>query len=299
MKVLVFGSCNIDHVYSLDHIVERGETEMTCSYEIFPGGKGLNQAIAAARAGADVYFAGCVGCDGAILTDILTASGVDISLANKLDEPNGHAIIQVGRDGDNSIFVYPGSNEKISKEYVNSVLSHFDSGDFIILQNEINNVGYIIEKAAEKGMNIVLNPSPFNEKAESLDFSRVSYLVVNELEIAAISRGGDAKDSLDAVRQKYPGLKIILTLGSDGSIYADNRLEVRRAAFAVNAVDTTAAGDTFTGYFVAELTRNAEYADALRVASAAAALSVAKKGAAISIPLIDEVCAVIDTLREI
>ena len=284
MKVLVFGSCNIDYVYRLDHIVEKGETVTTCNFEIFPGGKGLNQSIAAAKAGADVYFAGCVGKNSEILTDILSENNVDISLIDKVAEKNGHAIIQVDRNGENSIFLYPGSNEKITKEYVDFVLGNFNSGDFILLQNEINNLGYIVEKAFQKGMQIVLNPSPFNEKLNSINFNHISYLILNEVELKTISQSDNIKSGLKLIKSSYPNIKVMLTLGENGCVYTDNETKIYRAAYDVDVIDTTAAGDTFTGYFVAELTTNKTYEEILKFSSAASALSISKKGAAVSIP---------------
>ena len=132
MKILNFGSCNIDYVYSLDHIVEAGETETSYKRETFPGGKGLNQSIAVAKAGAKIYHAGCTGCDGDILSDILSENGVDISYLKKVSENNGHAVIQVSAKGENSIFIYPGSNEAVSKDYIDAVLENFGQGDIIL-----------------------------------------------------------------------------------------------------------------------------------------------------------------------
>ena len=187
MKILNFGSCNIDYVYSLDHIVRVGETETTYKLEIFPGGKGLNQSIAAAKAGVKIYHAGCVGCDGNLLTDILSENGIDISYLRKTPEKNGHAIIQVSDKGENSIFLYPGSNEMVSEDYIDAVLENFGSGDIILLQNEISNVDYIVEKAYQKNMCIILNPSPFNEKLDKIDFNKLTYIILNEIEVMEIS----------------------------------------------------------------------------------------------------------------
>ena len=163
MKILNFGSCNVDYVYSLDHIVRVGETEATFGREVFAGGKGLNQSIATARAGATVYHAGCIGFDGEMLKDILSESGVDVSYLRTVDAPNGHAVIQVSAKGENSIFLYGGSNEMVSESFVDEVLRGFETGDMIILQNEINDVDYIVRRAYGKGMSVILNPSPFND----------------------------------------------------------------------------------------------------------------------------------------
>lgn len=298
MKILNFGSCNIDYVYSLDHIVRIGETETTNSLETYPGGKGLNQSIAVARAGAKVYHAGCVGNDSEILTRILRENGVDISQLKTVNAKSGHAVIQVSSKGENSIFIYPGSNEMVTADFINSVLEGFDAGDIILLQNEINNVDHIVEVAYQKGMCIILNPSPFNERISAIDFNKLSYIVLNETELNAISGSEEADKGLIFLRNKYPKLKVILTLGENGSIFADEAHELRQAAYKVNAIDTTAAGDTFTGYFVAELSRGIEYSQILKTASAASAIAVSRKGAAPSIPSKEELTALMGDLKE-
>ena len=298
MKILNFGSCNIDYVYSLEHIVEIGETQTSHKLEIFPGGKGLNQSIAAAKAGAVICHAGCVGSDSDLLTNILTDNGVDISYITKTSEKNGHAIIQVSKHGENSIFLYPGSNDMVSKEYIDSVLESFGKGDIILLQNEISNVDYIVEKAYAKEMCIILNPSPYNEKIEMIDFAKLSYIILNEVEAKAISNCEIPRQSLAYIKTKYPNLKVILTLGVNGSIYSDSTHEFYQPSFKVEAVDTTAAGDTFTGYFIAELALGTDYKKILKIASAASALAVTKKGAAPSIPAKDEVMRALEKLKD-
>jgi len=298
MKILNFGSCNIDYVYSLDHIVGIGETETTYKLETFPGGKGLNQSIAVAKAGVKICHAGCVGCDSEILTNILTENDVDISYISKTDEKNGHAIIQVSSEGENSIFLYPGSNEMITKEYIDLVLENFDKDDIILLQNEISNVDYIVEKAYQKQMCIILNPSPFNKKLDKIDFNKLTYIILNEVEAKAISGCDIPEESLIYIKNQYPNLKVMLTLGSNGCIYTDSICEFYQPSFKVDTVDTTAAGDTFTGYFIAELSRGTDYQKILKIASAASAIAVSRKGAAPSIPDRCEVLSSLESLEE-
>lgn len=298
MKILNFGSCNIDYVYSLEHIVNVGETETTNKLEVFPGGKGLNQSIAIAKAGAKVYHAGCVGYDGGMLKDILQCNGVDIAYLNTVDAKNGHAVIQVSSKGENSIFLYPGSNEMITKEHIDKVLENFDKGDFLVLQNEINDVDYIVQKAGEKGMRIILNPSPFNEKIRKINFDMLSYLVINEVELLGISGCSEPEEGLLTLKNRYPTLKIILTLGENGSVLFYGTQELWQSAYKVNVVDTTSAGDTFLGYFVAELSKGTEYSQILKIASAASAITVSRKGAAPSIPNKDELMSLFDGLKE-
>ena len=199
MKILNFGSCNIDYVYSMDHIVLVGETQTTQKMEIFPGGKGLNQSIALARAGAETYHAGCVGNDGDMLLDVLRESGVHTEYVKQVDEKNGHAIIQVSRLGENSIFLHPGSNALVTKEWVDAVLEHFSEGDILLLQNEINLIDYIVEKAHERKMTVMLNPSPMNEEIQKIDFHKLSYIVLNEVEAKDISGCDEPEDAISSI----------------------------------------------------------------------------------------------------
>ncbi len=297
MKILNFGSCNIDYVYSMDHIVRVGETLSTYKLETFEGGKGLNQSIAIARAGAKVYHAGCIGEDGKMLTDLLEKSGVDLSYIKTVEGKNGHAIIQVSSKGENSIFLYGGSNEMVTEDFVDSVLTDFSEGDIILLQNEISSVPYIIDRAYEKKMRIVFNPSPFTDEIKRLDLSKLSYVLLNEVEAAEFSGSDDPEASLSYFEANYPSLKVILTLGSKGCIYLDNGTRYRQYAFKTDVVDTTAAGDTFTGYFVAGIHSGIDIAQNLKLASAAAAITVSKMGAAPSIPIKDEVLFKLGSLK--
>lgn len=298
LKILNFGSCNIDYVYSLNHIVNPGETETAYKLEFFPGGKGLNQSVAAAKAGALVYHAGCVGYDSDMLTDILKENNVDISYIKKVSEKNGHAVIQLSENAENSIFIFPGSNDMVSKEYIDSVINDFDSEDIVLLQNEISNVDYIAKKAYQKGMRIIFNPSPFNEKIDKIDLNMITYLVLNEVEMKEISGFETDFEGINQIKNKYPHLKIMLTLGSKGCVYTDDKEKIYQPAYKVDAVDTTAAGDTFTGYFAAEISRGNDIRKVLKLSSAAAACAVLKKGAAPSIPQRTDVLNFIDTSDE-
>ena len=297
MKILNFGSCNIDFVYSMNHIVTIGETATAYNLELFPGGKGLNQSIAAARAGAEVFHAGCIGEDGEILKDILINSGVNTSFLKEVNVKNGHAIIQVSDDGDNSIFIYPGSNNMITRDFVDLVLDSFSGDDILLLQNEINDIEYIIEKAHEKEMCVVFNPSPINETISKIDLGKLCYLILNEVEAKAITGVADVEGQLVYFERNYPKLSVILTLGKKGSVMLKSNKVLRQEAYKVNAVDTTAAGDTFTGYFIAGLAMGVDDKTTLMRASTASAIAVSKKGAAPSIPTLDEVLRTVGTLE--
>ena len=289
MKILNFGSCNLDYVYSLEHIVMKGETESSAKMEIFAGGKGLNQSIAVAKAGVQIFHTGCVGSDGGLLADTLKLHGVNTEYLQEVPEKNGHAIIQVTKDGENSIILYAGSNAMISEKLIDRVLEDFESGDILLLQNEINNIPLIVEKAYSRGMKIVLNPSPYNEKIHLIDMSKISCMILNEVEAAGLSGTEDVQQSMDYLCRTYPQMAIMMTLGKKGCVYGSGEERLHQKAFSVQAVDTTAAGDTFTGYFIAGLSQNKKIADILVVASAAAAIAVTRNGAAPSIPAIEEV----------
>lgn len=295
MKILNFGSCNIDYVYSLDHIVSPGETETTYKMETFSGGKGLNQSIAVAKAGAKIFHAGCIGEGGQMLEDMMKSSGVDTTYIKKVPEKNGHAIIQVTAKGENSIFLYPGSNAMVEKDYIDSVLADFSENDILLLQNEISNIDYIVEKAYEKGMCIILNPSPFNDEIKKIDFNMLSYIILNEVEAKAVSGSEDAKESLAFFQKHYPDLKVMLTLGGRGCIYKDTEIEASQEIFPVEVVDTTAAGDTFTGYFIAGIASGDDTKEILKTATMASAIAVSREGAAPSIP---EKCEVLKAISD-
>ena len=297
MKVLNFGSCNIDFVYSTPHIVRPGETVSASRLDQFAGGKGLNQSIALAKAGAEVYHAGCIGTDGEMLRTLLRKSGADITYIRTEECKSGHAIIQVNDQGENSIIIHSGANGMVTKEYIDEVLSHFSHSDMLVLQNEISNVDYLVRRAYERGMQIMLNPSPYNENLSAVDYSMLNYLILNEVEACEISGKDDIDEIIGFFREKYPALRVMLTLGSRGCVYFDRELELRQSAFIIEVKDTTAAGDTFTGYFAAGIARKEPIAKILKTASAASAIAVSRNGAAPSIPWAEEVMSAIEFMK--
>ncbi len=298
MRLLNFGSCNIDYVYQIDHVVNGGETEHSRQLNIYPGGKGLNMSVAIARAGVPVFHAAVLGSDGAFLSDVLMKSGVDVSLSKFVDEKNGHAIIQVNKYGENAIIVYPGTNHLIDKDYVDEVLSHFSRGDFLVLQNEVSELEYIISKAYEIGMEIILNPSPVRENLKNIDLSKLYCLIMNEHEALEILGEENAEKCLSKAEKELPNTKVVITLGNKGAVYLDGENQIFQAAYEVKAVDTTGAGDSFTGYFVAGLFKGESTEKILKQAAAAAAISVSRNGASASIPSFDEVCEFLPTMTE-
>ncbi len=294
MKILVFGSCNIDRTYTVGHFVGAGETLAADKVEEFVGGKGLNQAIALSRAGSDVYFAGAVGADGAMLQRALCDSGINTDYLMTTDGMSGHAIIQIDGTGENCILLCAGANREISDEYAREVLSHFGCGDVLLLQNEISAMPTIVHEAAERGMKVYLNPSPYDAVISSLDMCDVDTLILNRVELSMLceAQGIESSDSdraLSRLLYKYPHLKLMLTLGRDGCAYMDAQSVAFHSIYEVKTVDTTGAGDTFGGYFIASVERGEGIEQALSFACAASAISVTRKGASPSIPTRAEV----------
>lgn len=278
MKILNFGSLNLDHVYHVDHFVLPGETLASSQLQHFCGGKGLNQSIALARAGANVYHAGAIGKDGLILKGQLEKDGVNIQNLRICENVGtGHAIIQVDRSGQNCILLYGGANQSITKEQIDYTLNQFEKGDILLLQNEINNMQYLMEEAHKIGLRIFLNPSPCDSFIEKLPLEYVDTFLLNEVEAKQI-----AKEK--TLIQMFPKAKIVLTLSSKGAKYIDFNQEIFQPATKVNAIDTTGAGDTFTGYYIAAISQGKSMHVALKQASIAAAISVTKNGAVPSIP---------------
>ena len=293
MKVLNFGSLNLDYVYDVDHFVREGETLSSKDMNVFCGGKGLNQSVALAKAGIKVYHAGAVGSAYvAMLLDALKSVGAYISYIKKYDMASGNAIIQKNKNGNNCILLYGGANQNIGVEFIKEVLDDFDRGDILLLQNEISNLAFIVDEGASKGMRIVLNPSPLNEKIFECDLEKVEYLILNEIEAADILGASDTGEDelIEKLTKRFPNTKIMLTLGEKGSVYVDKTKKIRQDIYKTEVVDTTAAGDTFTGYFIAGIVSGTDVEAAMKQAAMAASITVSRKGASPSIPFANEVC---------
>ena len=290
MRVLVFGSANIDRTYAVEHFVNAGETLSADKMDLHCGGKGFNQAIAFARAGSDVYFAGAVGEDGGMLIDTLKENGVNVDHLKQVPGPSGHAVIQVTPEGQNSIIILAGANGAITHEDVDQVLNAFSAGDLVVMQNEISSVDYIIEQTKERGLIVALNPSPFNERIKIYDLSKVDYLLVNEVEGALLTGCDDPEKMAGEIHAMYPNANVVLTLGCAGSVFVSATGTVLSSGiYQTEAVDTTAAGDTYTGFFLSEALATGDFETALRNASIASGISVSRHGASHSIPSIQEV----------
>ena len=290
MRVLNFGSLNYDHVYEMDHFTQPKETQSSLSYIRNFGGKGLNQSIALAKAGMDVYHAGKVGSDGQDFIDYLEKYNVKTDYLLKDNaEATGHAIIEICK-GQNRIILHGGANQSISEKQIDEVLTHFEAGDVLLVQNEISSMAYLIEKAHEKGLTIVFNTAPMNEKVFSYPLDLVDIFIVNEIEGAGLA--GIDTDDIDtiikALKERYPEKKIVMTVGEKGSYYMDKDTLIHQDIYEVEVVDTTAAGDTFTGFFLASYLKDQDVAKALDLAAKASSITVQGKGAAQSIPDISQ-----------
>ena len=288
MRALNFGSLNLDYVYSVEHFVQPGETLSALSRTVKAGGKGLNQSVALARAGVLPFHAGCMGTGGSMLKNLLEENGVNTEFLLPVPEAQGHTVIQVCPDGENSILLFGGSNRCIPEEHIRRVIGACSRGDWLILQNEINHLPLIVRLAAEKEMHIVLNPSPYNTALQQVDFSVLDWLLVNEIEAEQITGEKEPELVWKKLHSQYSRLSLLMTLGKQGSVaYQADGTAIkahREKAVVVQAVDTTAAGDTYTGYFLAGLMEGMPLPACMRLAGRAAAVSVTRPGAAESIP---------------
>ncbi len=289
MKILNYGSMNVDHVYEVQHIVRSGETINAVSKHLYPGGKGLNQSIAVAKAGGDIWHMGVLGTDGAILEQAMLDNGVHTDYVKQITGDSAHTVIQVDQNGQNCILVFAEEAITFSDAEMEEVLSHFAPGDAVIFQNELRRGPIFMRKAAEKGLTIVFNPSPMEDSVFSYPLDQVSWFIVNEIEGSVLTGEKESERILDEFRRKYPRAGVVLTLGGDGAWAMRGEERIFQPSFPVKVVDTTAAGDTFMGYFVTGLLRDEGLKAVLKRAAKAASIAVSRAGAAVSIPTMKEV----------
>lgn len=285
MRVLNMGSINIDHVYGVDHFVRPGETLDGQSYKVFAGGKGFNQSVALSRAGATTLHAGRVGKEAAWLLQRLEQEGVDTRHVAMGDAATGHAIIQVVPDGENAIVLYAGANRLLTENDIASALASCSAGDVLLLQNETSAVAQAIRLGHEKGMRIVFNPAPMTADVHRYPLGLVDLFVLNETEAEELTGKTDPAAVGVRMRELFPRAATVLTLGCKGATYFDAGATHHESALPVRAVDTTGAGDTFIGFFLAELMQSGDPARALATGCRAAAICVTRAGASDSIPL--------------
>ena len=298
MSVVVIGSLNIDHVYTVDQFVRPGQTITTSSYEIYAGGKGFNQSIALARAGSGVVHIGKIGPDGEWLKARLYDEHVDTSHLETDMIPTGHAMIQVVTSGENAIFLYPGANHTLDIDRVEDALAaHTPSSPdletghcgFLLLQNETNIVADLIRLGHKYNRFIVLNPAPMTNDVIDYPLELVGLFILNRNEAVRLFGQTEPDAVRAAVRAKYPSARVIYTLGAEGAHYFDSEVSYFQPCYKVEAVDSTGAGDTFIGYFIAAISAGSSVETALNTAAKAAALCVTRHGASDSIPFVDEV----------
>ena len=277
------GSINIDHIYRVPHFPAPGETLLSVSYSKGLGGKGANQSIAIARAGGQVLHIGAIGDDALWTRDMLEEAGVDASGIAVLESATGHAIINVDTHGENCIVLFDGANVLVSESQISAALAAAKAGDWLLLQNEVNNGPFAAKLAREKGLKVAYVAAPFDAEKVKAMLPYVDLLSVNEGEAAMVCQ------ALGVREYEIPVEKLLITRGSAGISYRDGARRYTQAVFAVKAIDTTGAGDTFMGYFMADIDGGKSPQEALRMAAAAAALKVTKKGTAEAIPLLKDV----------
>lgn len=285
MSIFNFGSINLDFVYRVERFVRPGETVQTRDFQRFAGGKGLNQSIALARAGVPPRHVGRIGEDGHWLLEFLQNEGVDTRAIELGSTPTGHAIIQVDDAGENSILVHAGANGEISHPHLDEICSGLTAQDWVLLQNETNGLARVMEQASQKNAAVILNPSPVEKNILELPLQHVTMFLINRSEGQALSGEDEPECMVDALLDRFPKAAVILTLGSEGVLYGRREQQLKVPAEPVEAVDTTGAGDTFAGFFLADLYTGGSPERALRVACRAAGQCVTRAGAAASIPM--------------
>ncbi|MFW6345759.1 MAG: PfkB family carbohydrate kinase, partial [Halomonas sp.] len=251
-----------------------------------------NQSLAMARAGGTLCHWGRLNRQDGWARDTLARAGVDVSEVALVDDPSGHAIIQVDDRGENAIILFAGANHGFASAALATLLAGTAPGDWLLLQNECNGLAQIIPRAADHGLRIAFNPAPMSEAVRNLPLSRCQLLFVNRREAAQLTglpATSDVGVLLDGLAQILPSCEVVLTLGGEGAWYQHGDQRLHQPALPVAAVDTTAAGDTFIGYYLAALQTGHPVAECLRRAATAAALGVQRPGAAESIPHGDEV----------
>ncbi len=301
-KIINFGSINVDHIYQVPHFVAPGETLASTSLRTVLGGKGANQSVAVARAGVAVAHVGQIGAQDAWALDELKQAGVDTKAIKLVDGASGHAIIQVTPAGENAIVLHGGANLDCRLTALEKTLSAHTNAEYLLLQNECNLVPEALDLASARGLKIALNPAPMTESIKALPLEKLDLLVVNEVEGRALSRksssemngANNTEDILAQLESLATNADIVLTLGSEGAVMSHLGQRYHQPARDVVTVDTTGAGDTFVGYFLAGIVDDLDPHTNLARACDAAALAVTKKGAIPSIPNLLDVTACTD-----
>ena len=278
--ILNFGSCNIDHVYTVEAFVNPGETLSSGTYQTFPGGKGLNQSVAIVQAGGACSHVGRIGQDGEWLKRMLHSLGINTDFVTVSTEPTGHAIIQVNQNGENAIITHGGANHTMTQSEIDFALEGTKETDFVLIQNEIKNVSYIIERAKKKRLQVAFNAAPINKGVEDYPLDVLDLLFLNEIEAEQLSGTTGTAEMIRVLSKRFPKTKLIITLGGAGSIYHYKDETLKQVAIdAGQIVDTTGAGDAFVGTFLAFFAETGRPREALMEAAKASAKCISRKGA--------------------
>lgn len=290
-KVLNFGSINIDHVYRVAHFVQPGETQASMSLTTVLGGKGANQSAATAQAGCLVAHIGQLGTVDSWCIKELAALGVDTGYISLVDGSSGHAIIQVNDAGENAIVLHGGANRSLQITQLEAAMQDNPSAEYLLLQNEVNDIGDAIELAHARQLKIVFNPAPMDKSVVHLPLDKIHTLILNQGEAQQLSGLNKPEMALDYLARKFSDTRIIITLGANGAVWQKGAERQHCASPKVTPIDTTGAGDTFVGYFVAGLVDQLETKMNLHRACKAAAIATTTAGAIPSIPRLDDVIA--------
>ena len=287
--ILVVGSLNMDYTIYVNEFPKEGETLFGNNRFIQPGGKGANQAVAIAKSGlVNTLMIGAIGNDkdGEEVKNIVSSFGVDVKLIKK-DVETGNATIVVDKNSENKIIIIGGANTSLAIDDID--VSLIEKADYIVLQNEINQVvnDFVINKAYELNKIIIYNPAPYRNIDGDI-LKKITYFIPNEIELEKYSNMNNADDGISYLLNK--GIKnVLVTLGTKGSLLKNKNEAIKVDAFKVDAIDTVAAGDTFVGYFVSALASGKSEKEAMLLASKASSITVSRKGSLVSIPTLKEI----------
>ena len=283
-KIINFGSINIDHVYRVPHLVKPGETLSSLDLVTGLGGKGANQSVAIARAGVSVAHVGRVFKGDRWAVELLASTGVDTDNIALIEGASGHAIIQVDDQGENAIVLHGGANQSFSIADIESALNHNQQARYLLMQNETNLLAETFELAQAKGIKIVLNPAPMTDNIKDLPLAKLDTLIVNQGEAEALCGAADIDEMTRQMAALAPQTRVVVTLGGDGAMLLANGEVTHINSPSVDVVDTTGAGDTFVGYFLAGVAEGMNDHDALQRACLAGSIAVTRQGAITAIP---------------
>lgn len=283
-KIINFGSINIDHVYRVPHLVKPGETLSSLDLVTGLGGKGANQSVAIARAGVSVAHVGRVFKGDRWAVALLASTGVDTDNIALIEGASGHAIIQVDDQGENAIVLHGGANQSFSIADIESALNRNQQARYLLMQNETNLLAETFELAQAKGIKIVLNPAPMTDNIKDLPLAKLDTLIVNQGEAEALCGAADIDQMTQQMAALAPQTRVVVTLGGDGAMLLANGEVTHINSPSVDVVDTTGAGDTFVGYFLAGVAEGMNDHDALQRACLAGSIAVTRQGAITAIP---------------